>query len=169
MTSDRDKQKKLQHSIAWYVIFSPFYLLGGIVRVLIKIARGLLSAVAVPIWGVSELFNYEQVPEELSGREFEEYCAAYLRKNGYKNVVVTKGSGDQGIDIIAEKKGLRYGFQCKYYSTPLGNKPIQEAYAGKAIYDCDVAVVMTNSTFTKGAIEAADLTGVRLIEKVPII
>ena len=98
----------------------------------------------------------------LDGYQFEYYCADLLKNNGFQNVIVTKGSGDQGVDITAIKDGVRYAFQCKYYSTSLGNTPVQEVYAGKVIYNCHVGVVMTNSTFTKGAIEAAEKTGVLL-------
>ena len=98
----------------------------------------------------------------MSGREFEFFCAEVLKKNGFYGVYVTPGSGDQGVDIIAEKNGLKYAFQCKHYSSSLGNKPVQEVVAGKQFYGCDVAVVITNSTFTSGAISLAQATGVEL-------
>ncbi len=77
---------------------------------------------------------------------------------------MTNATGDQGLDVIAEKQGLRYGIQCKFYSHPVGNKAVQEAYAGCGYYDCDVPVVMTNSTFTVSARELADQLGVELWE-----
>ena len=119
----------------------------------------------------TDIYKYDCVDDEKSnvintepsdGHDFEYYCADILRNNGFQNVLVTKGSGDQGVDITAIKDGIRYAFQCKHYSTALGNAPVQEVYAGKAIYNCHVGVVMTNSTFTKGAIEAAEKTGVLL-------
>ena len=42
----------------------------------------------------------------MDGWEFEEYCASILRKNGFSHVEVTQGSGDFGIDVIAEKAGV---------------------------------------------------------------
>ena len=65
----------------------------------------------------------------MDGLQFEHRCAELLRYRGFHKVTVTKGSGDQGIDILAQKNGLKYGIQCKYYSHPVGNKAIQEAYA----------------------------------------
>ena len=85
----------------------------------------------------------------MDGLQFEHRCAELLRYRGFHKVAVTKGSGDQGVDILAQKNGIKYGIQCKYYSYPVGNKAIQEAYAGADFYDCDVAMVMTNSTFTR--------------------
>ena len=83
------------------------------------------------------------------GFEFEKRCAAFLKTKGYHKITVTPPSGDQGIDIIAYKSGLKYGIQCKYYSAPVGNKAVQEAYSGARFYDCNRAAVMTNHTFTK--------------------
>ena len=57
----------------------------------------------------------------MNGYEYEEYCANYLKKNGYTNITVTKGSGDHGVDIIACKNGKKYAIQCKYYSNPVSN------------------------------------------------
>lgn len=96
------------------------------------------------------------------GFEFEHRCAAYLKANGYHKVTVTPPSGDQGIDVIAYRAGLKYGIQCKYYSAPVGNKAVQEAYSGARFYDCDRAAVMTNHTFTKSARELADKLEVEL-------
>ena len=100
--------------------------------------------------------------KDMNGLKFEQYCAEILRLNGYKNVRLTKASGDQGVDIVAEFKKEKYAIQCKYYSSPLGNKPVQEVHAGKTYYECDKAIVMTNSKFTKGAIELAQSVGVKL-------
>ena len=98
------------------------------------------------------------------GFEFEHRCAAFLKTKGYRKVTVTPPSGDQGIDVIAYKSGVKYGIQCKYYSAPVGNKAVQEAYSGARFYDCDRAVVMTNHTFTKAARELADKLEVELWE-----
>ena len=100
----------------------------------------------------------------MDGLQFEHRCAELLRYRGFHKVTVTKGSGDQGIDILAQKNGLKYGIQCKYYSHPVGNKAIQEAYAGADFYDCDAAMVMTNNTFTRAARELAEKLEVELWE-----
>jgi predicted RecB family endonuclease len=101
----------------------------------------------------------------MDGHIFELFCAELLRKNGFVEVYVTKGSGDQGVDVLASKDGVKYAIQCKNYSTALGNTPIQEAYAGKTYYNCHVAVVMTNSNFTPKAKDLASSTGVLLWDR----
>lgn len=101
----------------------------------------------------------------MDGHEFEYFCASLLEKNGFYNVEVTKGSGDQGIDIIAYKDGIKYGIQCKCYSHDIGNKAVQEAYAGKTFYSCHVAAVLTNRYFTKAAKELSQHNRVLLWDR----
>lgn len=97
-----------------------------------------------------------------NGLEFENYCANLLTLNGYQNVTLTKASNDYGIDILAENNGVKYAIQCKFYTSPVGNSAVQEACAGKLYYNCHVAIVLTNSVFTKNAIELANKNNVIL-------
>ncbi|MBQ7933551.1 MAG: restriction endonuclease [Lachnospiraceae bacterium] len=91
----------------------------------------------------------------MEGHDFERYCATLLRTRGFLDVEVTKGSGDYGIDILAEKDGITYAIQCKCYNQPVGVKAVQEAYAGRDYYDRMVGAVLTNQYFTTPAVEAA--------------
>lgn len=100
--------------------------------------------------------------DNMEGHEFEYFCADVLRSNGFTNIEVTKGSGDQGIDILAEKDGIKYAIQCKCYNSDIGNKAVQEAFSGKTFYNCHVAVVMTNRYFTPAAKQLAEKNGVIL-------
>ncbi|MCH4193552.1 MAG: restriction endonuclease [Butyrivibrio sp.] len=93
--------------------------------------------------------------DELEGHEFEYYCADLLRAHGFVDVEVTRGSGDFGTDILAEKDGVTYAVQCKCYDKPIGVKAVQEAYAGRDFYDRMVGAVMTNQYFTAPAVDAA--------------
>lgn len=98
--------------------------------------------------------SFESI-DEMEGRDFEHFCAELLGKRGFTEVEVTKGSGDYGIDILAEKDGVTYAVQCKCYGSPVGVKAIQEAYAGRDYYDRMVGAVLTNQYFTAPAVEAA--------------
>ena len=91
----------------------------------------------------------------MEGHEFEYFCADLLKSHGFLEVEVTRGSGDFGIDILAEKDGITYAIQCKCYNAPVGVKAVQEAYAGRDYYDCMVGAVLTNQYFTAPAVEAA--------------
>ena len=97
---------------------------------------------------------------------YEYSVAAFLQNNGYKNVRVTKASGDYGVDITAVKGKKKYAVQCKYYSNPVGLSAVQEVVAGKSMYGCDSAMVITNNTFTQPARNLAAQNGVELLEYV---
>jgi len=96
------------------------------------------------------------------GYEYEEYVAKLLRQHGW-NARVTKGSGDQGADIIANKDNTKAAVQCKFYTNPVGNQSVQEVFAAQAYYGCDKAYVITNSTFTPSAKQLANKSGVDLL------
>lgn len=104
----------------------------------------------------------------MQGLEYEYAVANYLTEHGYKNVSVTKGSGDYGVDVLAHKGKRKFAVQCKYYSNPVGLSAVQEAVAGKAMYGCTDAMVVTNSTFTSAARNLAEANGVILMEKVSV-
>lgn len=109
--------------------------------------------------------SIRQSYDEMEGHEFEYFCAQLLRQNHFEDVEVTKGSGDQGIDILAQKDGIKYGIQCKCYTSDIGNKAVQEAFSGKTFYGCHVAAVLTNRYFTKSARELAESNGVLLWDR----
>jgi HJR/Mrr/RecB family endonuclease len=101
----------------------------------------------------------------MEGHDFEKFCAELLAANGFSNVYVTQESNDQGIDVLAEKLGVKYAVQCKRYSSDVGNKAVQEVFAGKSYYGCHVGVVLTNRYFTQSAKELAEKTQVFLWDR----
>lgn len=103
--------------------------------------------------------------DHMDGHVFESFCASILEKNGFTDVTVTPGSGDQGIDIVATKDSVKYGIQCKCYSSNVGNDAVQQAYSGSRYYNCNVAAVITNQYFTKSAKELAEKTAVILWDR----
>ena len=129
----------------------------------------ILSIVAVGlILAIILLRRRKVIPSDIDlmeGHDFEYYCAELLKKRGFQEVEVTKGSGDYGIDILAEKEGVTYAIQCKRYLEPVGIDAVQQVYAGRAFYECHVAVVLTNQTFTNAAITLADKLGVVLWDR----
>ena len=103
--------------------------------------------------------------DSMTGTEFEIFCIKLLSKSGFSNIIHTGGANDQGADITAYKDSIKFAFQCKCYSSPLGNTPVQEALGGKKFRKCHVGVVITNSTFTKGAKELAKSTQIILWDR----
>lgn len=49
--------------------------------------------------------------DSMEGHDFEYWCADLLRRNGFVQVDVTRGSGDQGVDVIAVKDGKNYNLE----------------------------------------------------------
>lgn len=108
---------------------------------------------------------HELPMDEMEGHDFEYYCADLLKANGFLEVEVTKGSGDFGADILAEKDGITYAVQCKCYDKPIGVKAVQEVYSGRDYYDRMVGVVMTNQYFTQPAVELARKLNIMLWDR----
>ncbi len=98
----------------------------------------------------------------VTGVDYERHCQFILEENGWE-VRQTPLSGDQGADLVAEKGGRRVVIQCKFYNSPVGNKAVQEVYSAKAHVAADVAAVVSNNLYTKGAYELAPSTGVVLL------
>jgi restriction system protein len=96
--------------------------------------------------------------------DFERWCAEQLEAQGW-DARTTKGSGDQGADVIAERHGFRVVLQCKLYSKPVGNKAVQEAYAAMQFEGADLACVVTNADYTKSARLLAQQTDVLLLHR----
>ena len=96
--------------------------------------------------------------------DYEKQIANKLKQLGF-NAHATKGSGDQGADVLADKKGVKFAIQCKMYSKPVGNKAVQEANAARDFYKCNYAVVVTNAGYTKSARQAANACDVILLNE----
>ena len=121
-------------------------------------AGGILILALTAIFTVSIFRNRSRRSEmdDMEGHEFEYFCADLLKDNGFAEVEVTRGSGDYGVDILAEKDGITYAVQCKCHTDPIGIRAVQEVYAGRDYYDRMVGVVMTNQYFTSAAVHAAE-------------
>lgn len=105
--------------------------------------------------------KYNSVPPE-DGFQFEHKIASILKLAGYENVEVTQASQDYGADVLAQKDGVQYVVQCKYYTSAVGVAAVQQVFASKMHYSAHVAVVATNSVFTKAAKVLASETKVLL-------
>jgi len=104
----------------------------------------------------------------MSGEEFEYFITQLFTTMGYKTIH-TKLSGDQGVDVIAEKGDIKIAIQTKCYSGVVGNSAIQEIVAGMKYYDADKAMVITNSSFTRSAVELAQKNNVQLWDRKTLI
>ncbi len=64
------------------------------------------------------------------------------------------------MDIIVDYQGERAAVRCKNCKRAVGNKPVQEVYAGARHHACERAWVVAPAGYTRGARELARSTGV---------
>lgn len=107
--------------------------------------------------------------DQLTGFEFELLIQKLLIKSGYHSVKITQASGDYGIDLLAKKNHVSYGFQCKRYQKNIGVSAIQQAYGGISYYHLDCAIVITNSYFTEAAYQLASVNDIILIDRTKLL
>lgn len=105
-----------------------------------------------------------QAVDDMDGIEFEKYVADLLKRNGFHGVKLTE-QYDYGVDIIAEKDGVRWGIQTKRYSGLVGADAIRQVVTGLRIYSCDRSMVITNSTYGEFAKKLAAGNNCILIDR----
>lgn len=86
---------------------------------------------------------------DLSPSEFEQRVALLLEDLGWKQVTVRGGSGDRGVDITAERDGLRFIIQCKRYNKPVGPSYVRDLVGALQIQQADRAILVATSAFTR--------------------
>lgn len=113
----------------------------------------------------------EQVSDILQNMNpyaFEKLSQRLLRECGFTDVVVTKKSGDGGIDGTGKLriKGIfsfNVAFQCKRYKGPVGAAEIRD-FRGSLGTNIEKGVLITTSSFSRAAKEEASSEGKRLID-----
>ncbi|AWL08560.1 hypothetical protein HME7025_00688 [Aquirufa nivalisilvae] len=88
------------------------------------------------------------------GKQFELLCKAKLSELGFENLILTNNT-DNGADIVGVLGNTKYVFQCKNHIKNQGNKCVQEVISAKTLYGANRSVVISNSQFTKSAIQLA--------------
>lgn len=99
--------------------------------------------------------------------EFEEYIAELFRRLGYKTQA-TGGSRDGGIDVIAEKDGVKHYIQCKKYFAKhqVGSPEVREFYGALAAhYGNGEGWFITTNKFTPEAKKFAEDKPIVLINQ----
>ena len=102
--------------------------------------------------------------DTMTWQEFEYYVAGWLGRQGYKDVRLTEHY-DLGVDIVAKKDGMTWGVQVKHYRNLVGIDAVRQVVVGLKKYKCDRAMVVTNSIFSRPAIELAKSQDCILIDQ----
>ena len=102
--------------------------------------------------------------DKMDGKTFEKYLKVFFERLGYK-VERTRYIGDYGADLVATNNGVKMVVQAKRHKNKVGIKAVQEAVASKGYYNCDKAMVVTNSYFTNQAKTLASRNKVELWDR----
>jgi restriction system protein len=137
----------------------------------IKIIMIVVSLITIIIKLIKRYLNRHKYRElnlsnidEMSGLEFENYLKQVLSHQGY-SVEKTPASGDLGVDLIAERGHSRLAIQVKRYQGKVSRTAVSDAVAGMHHYRCNESMVITNSSFSPGAISLAKSNQCILIDR----
>jgi len=100
----------------------------------------------------------------MDGLEFEKFVAKLLESRGYRKVRLTERY-DYGIDILASKDGVRWGIQVKRHRNMVKAAAVRQVVTALNKYQCQRAMVVTNSTFSRPATVLAETNDCILIGK----
>jgi restriction system protein len=88
--------------------------------------------------------------DDMTGWEFERWLERFFEQLDFE-VERTPYRGDFGADFVLKWKRTRIAVQAKRTSQLVGLRAVQEVVAAKAYYNCDQAMVVTNSYYTDQA------------------
>ena len=138
--------------------------------VVTAIAMMLLYAVMVVAWKIYYLHRLQGATirqiDKMSGEEFEDWLALMYKKHGY-DVKMTPKTCDFGADLILtnRKTGEKICVQAKRYRNAVGEEAVQQTLSGKNYYDCDKAIIITNSQYTDAAKKLAQKCDIKMIDR----
>jgi len=150
----------------------------GINSSLFIVLIGIILGITVSVFVIHILTNFKNYLRNLlkkDGNKFEKECEKILKQNGWKTKKIGK-SGDNGVDIFAQKGKLKVAIQCKNFKGKVDNKAVQEIYAGKDYYrlntkfksefDSQYGIVVYRNKekkYTAPAKDFADVLGIKFL------
>ncbi|MBN2198208.1 restriction endonuclease [Candidatus Wolfebacteria bacterium] len=101
---------------------------------------------------------------------FEDYIAWMFKEMGFKTESVG-GSHDGGIDVIAEKNGIKHYIQCKkYYRWKVTEPQVREFYGALVDHLAKgKGYIITTSVFTREAERFAEDKPIELVDQFKLI
>lgn len=106
--------------------------------------------------------------DKMSGGHFEEFLLVHFKKNGYKGYT-TPESNDYGADLVIEKNGIRTVVQAKRWQQKVGIEAVQQIIGSINYYGASSGIVVTNSFFTRSAINLAAANNIDLWDRNKLI
>lgn len=129
------------------------------------ISLKIITKLVFRVSGCIKLHNPDMATiDKMTGLEFEICVSKLLRAQGYKNIRLTE-KYDLGVDIIAEKDDIRWGIQVKRYSGLVKANAVRQVVTALKKYDCDRAMVITSSTYSRVAKDLASCNNCVLVDR----
>lgn len=151
--------------IKYWFYFSVFTIIGVIVFLAIKINKIIKDRNKIIVkQKLDRSLTVSQV-DLMNGVDFEHYVSRLLINEHFLTAKVTEATNDYGVDIVANDNTDMYAIQVKRYTGNVSRTAVSDAVAGMSMYNCNKAMVVTNSYFTKGAKELANSTSCILIDR----
>lgn len=107
--------------------------------------------------------DLEQI-DRLSGLDFE-YYLFFLFKKHHIRTRITPYTHDFGADLILRYHGKKIVIQAKRWNDNVGIKAVQETIGAMSYYKAKYGVVITNSFYTKSAVELANASDIVLLNR----
>ncbi|MFI2689903.1 restriction endonuclease [Kitasatospora sp. NPDC018619] len=105
----------------------------------------------------------------MTPKAFEHALADLCRRDGCTKVKVVGGAGDLAADVLATTPtGQRILIQAKRYGprTFVGSQDVQKVNGTyRDVHHCDLAAVVTTSSFTKAAVAFCTQVGIRAVDQ----
>lgn len=98
-------------------------------------------------------------------RKFEFLAGEYLKQEGFK-IEITQGVADWGVDVFAEKDGVKYAVQAKMYGdckTKINRRMMMELYGVMRYFDCQKAMIIYNGCVMPDAVKVAEKLDIQLV------
>lgn len=84
----------------------------------------------------------------LHHNDFEHYVKELFEAREYEKVTLRGGSGDQGVDILAEKNGERVAIQCKCVKGLVGTDKVRDLIGAMELTESQRGFLVTTGTFS---------------------
>ena len=99
----------------------------------------------------------------MTPEEFEHHVAGVLRNEGW-STQVSRYTHDYGLDIVAERTGIRLGVQVKMYglARKVNAAQIRELVGAAQYADCERAMIVTDGELLDDARRTAEKLGVEV-------
>lgn len=102
--------------------------------------------------------------DKLSGLDFEYYLYFLFKKHGIRTKI-TSYTHDFGADLILRYHGKKIVIQAKRWNDNVGIQAVQETIGAKSYYKAHYGAVITNSFYTRSAVELAKASDIALINR----